>query len=49
MNNIKQIVLIAYLPGKLLHPPTPPVVPHFLVYLFKVGVGTYLRHAHLKF
>lgn len=48
MNNIKQIVLIAYLPGKLLHPPPP--VPHFLVYPFKVvGVGTYLRHAHLKF
>lgn len=49
MNNIKQIVLIAYLPGKLLHPPTPAVFPQFLVYLFKVGVGTYLRHAHLKF
>lgn len=49
MNNIKQIVLIAYLPRKLLHPPTPAVVPHFLVYLFKVRVGTYSRHAHLKF
>lgn len=42
------MVLIAYLglPGKLLPPPTPAVVPHCLVYLLKVGI---LRPAHLKF